>query len=67
MTGYDASRKMLQTGLGRSFLVSGSAGQSTASAWAANSVLFHYKCDQRSRCVLTHAGGTDSLSVFALQ
>lgn len=67
VTGYDAPRKMLQTGLGRSFLVTGSAGQSAASVWAANSVLFHYKCDQRSRCVFTHAGGTDSLSVFALQ
>lgn len=67
VTGYDAPRKILETGLGRDFLVSGSAGQSTASAWAANSVLFHYRCDQRSRCVLTHAGGTESLSVFALQ
>lgn len=65
--GYDAPRKLLQTGLGRSFLVSGSAAQATASAWAASGALFHYRCDQRSRCVLTHAGGTDSLSVFALQ
>lgn len=67
VSGYDASRKMLQTGLGRNFLVSGSAAQSTASLWAANRVLFHYRCDQRSRCVLTHAGGTESLSVLALQ
>lgn len=64
--GYDAQRKLLETGL-RSFLVSGSAGQSTANLWASDSVLFHYKCDQHSRCVLTHAGGMDSLTVFAQQ
>ncbi len=67
VTGYDASRKILQTGLGRNFLVSGSAGQATASEWATNGALFHYRCDQRSRCVLTHAGGMESLPVFALQ
>lgn len=67
VTGYDAQRRLLQTGLGRNFLVTGSAAQSTASVWAANSALFHYRCDQRSRCVLTHAGGTESLSVFAQQ
>lgn len=66
VTGYDAARKILQTGLGRSFLVGG-AGQATAGAWAANEALFHYRCDQRSHCVLTHAGGADSLSVLALQ
>lgn len=64
---YDAQRKLLETGLGRRFLVSGPAAQAIASAWAAGGVLFHYRCDQHSRCVLTHAGGTDSFSVFALQ
>lgn len=65
-TGFDAARRILQTGLGRSLLVSG-AGQATAAAWAANGALFHYRCDQRSHCVLTHAGGASSLSVSVLQ
>lgn len=67
VTGYDAQRGLLETGLGRSFVVSGAAAQAAAGAWAANSVLFHYKCDQRSRCVLSHAGGTDALTVMAVQ
>lgn len=62
VTGYDASRSVLQTRLGRNFFVSRSGEQLVASQWAANSALFHYKCDQRSRCLLTHAGGRESLS-----
>ncbi len=66
VTGYDASRGELETEMGN-FLVTGAAAQSTATAWAADGALFHYKCDQRSRCVLTGAGGRESLSVSELQ
>jgi hypothetical protein len=65
--GYDAARKVLETQLSRSFLVAGQGQQTTASLWASDGILFRYKCDQHSRCVLTSAGGRQSLSVTALQ
>lgn len=67
MIAYDASRHVLQTRLNRDFLVTGPAQQSMASLWAGSGALFHYKCDQRSHCALTRAGGGQSLSVTALQ
>ncbi len=66
VVGYDTSRNVLQTQLGRNFLVTGQAQQSKASQWASSGVLFRYKCDQRAYCLLT-AGGGQSLSVTALQ
>lgn len=64
---YDASRNVLQTQLSRKFLVTAPGQRAEASLWAGSGVLFRYKCDQRSRCVLTRAGGTQSLSVTVLQ
>lgn len=67
ITGYDAAHKLLATRLNRNFLVSGPSQQSMASLWAGSGVLFHYKCDQHSHCLLTRAGGGQSLSVTVLQ
>jgi hypothetical protein len=64
--GYDASHEVLQT-RNKSFLVAGQGQQTTASLWASTGVLIRYKCDQRALCVLTKAGGGQSLSVTALQ
>jgi hypothetical protein len=64
---YDSSRGVLEAGLGRDFLVLRASDRAAASAWAANGTLFHYKCDQRSRCMLTRAGGGETISVMALQ
>jgi hypothetical protein len=64
---YDASRNILRTQLGRNFRVTGPGQQATASQWADNGVLFHYKCDQRAHCVLASAGGGQSLSVTVLE
>jgi hypothetical protein len=62
---YDTSHNVLRTQLSRKFLVTGQGQQTEASLWANNSVLFRYKCDQHSRCIL--AGGGQSLSVTSLQ
>lgn len=67
VAGYDASRNLLETRLSMNFLVTGPGPQSMARQWAGSDVLFHYKCDQRSNCVLTRAGGLQSLLVTVLQ
>jgi hypothetical protein len=67
VTRFDASRNVLETKFGGSFRVSGPAQQATARLWADNHVLFHYKCDQHSDCVLASANGGESLSATALQ
>lgn len=63
---YDASHEVLLT-RNKSFLVAGQGQQTTANLWASTGVLIRYKCDQRALCVLTKAGGGQSLSVTALQ
>lgn len=55
---YDSSTSVLQTGDGRSFLVTKPSDQAAANAWAANSALVHYRCDQNANCSLTHSGGS---------
>jgi hypothetical protein len=68
VTKYDASHNVLETKLGgESFQVTGPAQQATARQWADDHVLFHYKCDQHSDCVLASAGGGETLSATALQ
>lgn len=63
---YDASNKVLETKLGGSFQVTGPE-QAMARMWAENHVLFHYKCDEHSDCVLASAGGGQSMSATAVQ
>lgn len=67
VTGYDASRNVLEARLGRDFLVTRANDRTVANNWAANYALFHYKCDQHARCALTHAGGGETIYVTALQ
>lgn len=64
-TGYDASRNLLESGMGRNYRVTGAGQQATAASWADHNALLHYKCDQSSHCELVSAG--QSLSVTALQ
>lgn len=67
VTKYDPARNVIETKLGGSFQVAGSDQQATARLWGDNHVLFHYKCDQHSDCVLASAGDGQSLSATAVQ
>lgn len=64
---YDPSTGVLLVGPGRSFLVVRESDRATASSWAANNALVHYRCDEYSNCSLTHAGGLGVISVKSLQ
>ncbi len=55
---FDASRELLAMNDGKSFYIPRKADQGTAIAWAAESSLIHYKCDQHANCSLMHAGST---------
>jgi hypothetical protein len=56
VTGYDPLRGLLLAHE-RSFLVDKKLGRNTATLWANNYSLIHYRCDQRGNCSLTQAGG----------
>jgi hypothetical protein len=56
VTGYDPVRGVLLAHE-RSFLVDKRLGRDTATLWANNYSLIHYRCDQRGNCSLTQAGG----------
>ena len=64
---YDAGPGVLQTRLGRNFFIAHANDRITATTWAANSSVFHYKCDQHSRCALTRSGGGQTIYVAAVQ
>lgn len=58
ITGYDSARGMLWAQQGETFQIDRRLGQATATAWANNNSLIHYRCDQHASCALTAAGGT---------
>ncbi len=55
VTGYDQARGVLMAE-DRAFAIDKRYGQTTASAWASNYTLIHYRCDQHANCALTAAG-----------
>jgi hypothetical protein len=55
VTGYDSAHGLLSAE-SRSFQVDRRYGQATASAWANDYSLIHYRCDQQANCALTAAG-----------
>lgn len=55
VTGYDSARGVLWAE-GKSFSIDRRYGQATATAWANNYSLIHYRCDQHANCALTAAG-----------
>ncbi len=55
VTGYDSVRGLLWAEQ-KTFAIDKRLGQATASAWAGNYTLIHYKCDQHANCALTAAG-----------
>jgi hypothetical protein len=55
VTGYDSVRGLLWAEQ-KTFAVDKRLGQTTASAWASNYTLIHYKCDQHANCALAAAG-----------
>jgi len=57
VTEYDAANGLLWA-RGRTFQIDRHSGQVTATVWANNNTLIHYRCDQQANCALTAAGGT---------
>jgi hypothetical protein len=55
VTGYDSARGVLWAE-GKTFQIDKRYGQATATAWANNYSLIHYRCDQHANCALTAAG-----------
>lgn len=55
VTGYDSVRGLLWAEQ-KTFAIDKRYGQATASTWASNYMLIHYKCDQHANCALTAAG-----------
>ena len=55
VTGYDQARGLLWAE-DRTFAIDKRFGQTTASSWASNYTLIHYRCDQHATCSLTAAG-----------
>ncbi|MGC1423851.1 MAG: hypothetical protein WA815_15965 [Terracidiphilus sp.] len=55
VTGYDSVRGLLLAEQ-KSFAIDKRFGQTTATDWASNYMLIHYKCDQHANCALTAAG-----------
>ncbi len=55
VTGYDQARGVLWAE-NKTFAIDNKYGQATASAWASNYTLIHYRCDQHASCALTAAG-----------
>jgi hypothetical protein len=56
VTEFDSARGLLLT-QGRTFQIDRRTGQVTASEWANDNTLIHYRCDQEANCALTAAGG----------
>jgi hypothetical protein len=55
VTGYDSVRGLLWAE-GKTFQIDRRFGQATATEWANNYSLIHYRCDQHANCALTAAG-----------
>jgi hypothetical protein len=55
ITGYDSARGVLWAEE-KTFAIDKRFGQTTATAWANNYSLIHYRCDQHASCALTAAG-----------
>ena len=60
MTGFDSTRGILVGGPGNNFTIVRKSDLAAAEAWAANSSLIHYKCDQHANCALKRAGDYDA-------
>ncbi|HVZ84725.1 MAG TPA: hypothetical protein VG893_13710 [Terracidiphilus sp.] len=56
VTAFEPGRNVLTVGPGKSFTLVRAGDVSTASAWADDSSLVHYTCDQRANCTLRHGG-----------
>lgn len=55
VTGYDSARGVL-TAEQKTFSIDKRFGQVTATEWASNYTLIHYRCDQQANCALSSAG-----------
>jgi hypothetical protein len=57
-TAFEPGRNLLTIGPGKTFTVERAADIATAAAWADDSSLIHYSCDQHATCALKRAGAT---------
>jgi hypothetical protein len=53
---YDVSRGTIETREGKTFLFDKTSGEINNSRWQDYPVSIHYRCDQTSTCMITHAG-----------
>ena len=58
-TAFEPGRNLLTIGPGKSFTVVRTLDVATAAAWADDSSLVHYTCDQHAACALRRAGALD--------
>lgn len=63
VTEYDSVNGLLWA-RGRTFQIDRHTGATTATVWANNNTLIHYRCDQEANCALTAAGGTAVLHAW---
>jgi hypothetical protein len=57
-TAFEPGRNLLTIGPGKSFTVVRTVDLATAAAWADDSSLIHYTCDQHATCALRRAGSS---------
>jgi hypothetical protein len=60
-TRYDNERAILEGETGKSFQIDRKVDGHTASQWATNYSLIHYRCDQHANCALIVAGGVSAM------
>jgi hypothetical protein len=60
-TAFEPGRNLLTIGPGKTFTVVRAADVITAAAWADDSSLIHYTCDQHAACALKRAGSTAAI------
>jgi hypothetical protein len=53
---FDASRGMIETDEGKTFLIEKTAGESNAGPWQDYHRTVHYRCDQSGNCTISGAG-----------
>jgi hypothetical protein len=61
VVGYDARKALLEAEAGKRFVIDKTLDRGTASRWASNFALIHYRCDQHASCALTSAGGQSAV------
>jgi hypothetical protein len=59
VSAFEPGRNVLTVGPDKNFVLLRPGDVATAQAWADDSLLVHYTCDQRGNCALRHGGGAE--------